>query len=385
MSTDAFGNASFGPLPFAIPVGHTILTATATNPAGQTSEFSQCVTATVTEDITLAPVAASNNIGVPHTVTATVADSLGVPIAGRTVNFSVASGPNTGTSDSSSTNAAGQAAFTYTSAVAGEDILVAAMLDSMGHLQTSNTAEKLWADFDPFGGIVRTTTRMVRLNLTRPTPDIDAVRCVETDPAHPDFDALPFTMFADGVVELDLLLSDGNGLKELCCQYRRDTNELFAPLCTSIILDEGGPEDPTATPTATATVTPSTTSTATSSATPTFTSTATSTATRTPTSTATRTPTPTATRTPTSTPTPTVTRTPTPTGAPGPAPTGTAAPLDVPAGDAAAGRCALPGSVTRSPQVTADVMVRSDLPSGPTTEAQRTPRRIPVESRATSA
>lgn len=46
VTTDAAGNASFGPVVLPIPAGQTIVTATATNPVDQSSEFSACVTAT---------------------------------------------------------------------------------------------------------------------------------------------------------------------------------------------------------------------------------------------------------------------------------------------------------------------------------------------------
>jgi uncharacterized repeat protein (TIGR01451 family) len=45
VTTDGTCNASFGPLVFAIPGGQTIITATATDPAGNTSEFSACLDA----------------------------------------------------------------------------------------------------------------------------------------------------------------------------------------------------------------------------------------------------------------------------------------------------------------------------------------------------
>lgn len=46
VTTDGSGNASFGPVVLAIPAGQTIITATATSPNDQSSEFSACVTAT---------------------------------------------------------------------------------------------------------------------------------------------------------------------------------------------------------------------------------------------------------------------------------------------------------------------------------------------------
>lgn len=46
VTTDGGGNGSFGPTVFAIPAGQPVITATATDPANHTSEFSSCVTAT---------------------------------------------------------------------------------------------------------------------------------------------------------------------------------------------------------------------------------------------------------------------------------------------------------------------------------------------------
>jgi hypothetical protein len=45
VNTDVAGNASFGPLGFAVPAGQSVITSTATTVAGDTSEFSQCLAA----------------------------------------------------------------------------------------------------------------------------------------------------------------------------------------------------------------------------------------------------------------------------------------------------------------------------------------------------
>jgi hypothetical protein len=45
VNTNASGDASFGPLTFVVPAGQVVITSTATDAAGNTSEFSQCLTA----------------------------------------------------------------------------------------------------------------------------------------------------------------------------------------------------------------------------------------------------------------------------------------------------------------------------------------------------
>jgi CSLREA domain-containing protein len=75
VTTDASGNASFGPLAFAVPAGQTVITSTATDAAGNTSEFSQCLTATGGTSPTTTAVISSLNpstFGQSVTFTATV-------------------------------------------------------------------------------------------------------------------------------------------------------------------------------------------------------------------------------------------------------------------------------------------------------------------------
>lgn len=70
VTTDASGNASFGPLVFAVPVGQNVITSTATDVAlGNTSEFSQCPAA------------------VTGATTTTLASSLNPSLVGQAVTF----------------------------------------------------------------------------------------------------------------------------------------------------------------------------------------------------------------------------------------------------------------------------------------------------------
>jgi Bacterial Ig-like domain (group 3)/IPTL-CTERM motif len=76
VTTDGSGNASFGPLAFAVPAGQGVITSTATSPAGDTSEFSQCSAAV--QGATSTALASSRNpstVGQSITFTATVTGS----------------------------------------------------------------------------------------------------------------------------------------------------------------------------------------------------------------------------------------------------------------------------------------------------------------------
>lgn len=89
VTTDSSGNASFGPLAFAVPLGQPVITSTATDTAGNTSEFSQCVTAsggTIPTTTTLSSSLNPSTAGQAVTFTATVSTN-GGPGPGGTVQF----------------------------------------------------------------------------------------------------------------------------------------------------------------------------------------------------------------------------------------------------------------------------------------------------------
>jgi hypothetical protein len=93
--------------------------------------------------ITLAPPSATQTIGANQTLTATVVDDNGDPVNGATVHFNVSSGPNSGSTGTGTTNSAGQATFTYTSAAPGTDVVQASFSDANG-THTSNTSSVTW-------------------------------------------------------------------------------------------------------------------------------------------------------------------------------------------------------------------------------------------------
>ena len=100
--------------------------------------------AIVGEGIILGPTNATNPIDTDHTVTATVQDDNGNRIEGRQVDFEITAGPNSGLTASTTTDADGQASFTWSSSTAGTDIVVASTVDSQGDPLVSNEAQKTW-------------------------------------------------------------------------------------------------------------------------------------------------------------------------------------------------------------------------------------------------
>jgi hypothetical protein len=97
-------------------------------------------------NLSLDPLTATNPVGTTHTVTATVKDSAGAPLAGIHVTF-VVTGANAGASGtcvpaSCDSDAAGHVSFTYTGTNAGDDTINASITIS-GSTQTA-TAAKHW-------------------------------------------------------------------------------------------------------------------------------------------------------------------------------------------------------------------------------------------------
>jgi CSLREA domain-containing protein len=145
VTTNGSGNAFFTVnITPAIPDGR-LITATATDPAGNTSEFSQCAQVTSETGVvaTLIPPTSLNPVGTSHTVTTTVRVNCS-PAVGVTVTFNIMSGPNAGQMGAVTTNALGQASFTYTSnGTTGTDTIQAS--GSASGMPFSVTAQKTWA------------------------------------------------------------------------------------------------------------------------------------------------------------------------------------------------------------------------------------------------
>ena len=106
-------------------------------------------------DLALTPEAEDNIVGEDHTVTATVTDDYGDPVAGITVEFSVVGGPSIVDGDPSNpmpdsgfgvTDADGQTSFTYTNSEASPDTITATAPFGQANVSVDlvDTAEKTW-------------------------------------------------------------------------------------------------------------------------------------------------------------------------------------------------------------------------------------------------
>ena len=137
-------------LPF-VSTGNTSIQVDTSNPTDDDSIhfaglFLGSAIAIVGEGILLGPATATNDLGTQHTVTATVQDNDGDPVAGRDVTFDIVSGPHAGNTQVVATDANGQATYTYTGTSAGTDTIEASFMDSTGAPQTSNRVTKIWQD-----------------------------------------------------------------------------------------------------------------------------------------------------------------------------------------------------------------------------------------------
>ena len=139
--------------------------------------------------ISLDPPTATNTIGEDHTVTATVNDAAGDPLADVDVTFEVIDGPNAGDTGSDTTDASGQATFTYTGdGGTGTDTIQACFLDEQEQ-EHCGTATKTWVEPEP-----------------QPTPTPTAVKEVlqlpRTGGTPSDAGGLPWLILAAGALAI---------------------------------------------------------------------------------------------------------------------------------------------------------------------------------------
>ena len=106
-------------------------------------------------NIDLTPVTDENPVGTTHTVTATVKEN-DAPVAGKTVTFTILSGPHAGLTGTGVTDASGMTTFTYLGTTVGTDTIEASYTDTQGVVQRSNQVKKTWVIRDADISVVKT-------------------------------------------------------------------------------------------------------------------------------------------------------------------------------------------------------------------------------------
>jgi len=128
--------------------GDTGITVTTLNPSGDDNIFAAHLlldfAAVVNEGAVLTPAQAVNCLCEPHTVTLTVQNDAGEPLANTPAAIWVVSGPGAPAQIQGLTNAFGQLELTYTSCTEGVDIILGNFLNSQGEWEQSNRAIKVW-------------------------------------------------------------------------------------------------------------------------------------------------------------------------------------------------------------------------------------------------
>ena len=98
-------------------------------------------------DFLLGPPTGTSQLGQPYTVTASVTDGTGQPLANVTVGFTIIAGPNRTRTGTATTDTSGHASFTYTSNIAGTDTIQATITNASGGSSTSNPVTVNWPAF----------------------------------------------------------------------------------------------------------------------------------------------------------------------------------------------------------------------------------------------
>jgi hypothetical protein len=97
---------------------------------------------------TLEPEALSIAVGDTYTATATATEE-GSPSVGTPVVFEVLTGPHAGTTGNATTDAGGQAQFSYAGTTVGTDEVTAAFTDSLGRVRNCNIVTVEWVAAPP--------------------------------------------------------------------------------------------------------------------------------------------------------------------------------------------------------------------------------------------
>jgi hypothetical protein len=169
------------------------------------------------ERITLSPLIAFGEQGRPQTITATLVNAAGTPLANRAVTFRITSGPNASLpSTAITTDASGQAAFTYTGAGGvGQDKIQGSFVKSNGQAGLTEVATMNWTR-TPRPPVAVCKNIVIVANNT-----CSASASVENGSFDPDGDLVacsqrPGPVFGIGATLVTLTCTDRGGLTGSC-------------------------------------------------------------------------------------------------------------------------------------------------------------------------
>ncbi len=141
-------------VPRLAPGSHDLCVTAEGGDGGGAGSVTDCHSVTVA-GVSLSPPTATNELGTPgqtHTVTATVSAGADGGVGGVPVSFSIAAGPNAGSTSTATTDANGEAVFAYTARQGpdglGTDDIRACFTDDQGTTACA-TATKTWGDTTP--------------------------------------------------------------------------------------------------------------------------------------------------------------------------------------------------------------------------------------------
>src|SRR2546421_10371021 len=137
--------------------------------------------------IALTPATQTQGLGGTATVTSTVLDAGGSPLPNVSVDFKILSGPNAGVTGTATTDANGNATFTYKGTALGKDSVQASVTNVSGGGFSSNTGTINWEVLPVLpilGALIpgQTPTPAPTLFAPGPTPSVEPTRFVRVLP-----------------------------------------------------------------------------------------------------------------------------------------------------------------------------------------------------------
>jgi RHS repeat-associated protein len=148
--TSAAGVATFSYT--GTTAGTDTLSASITNASGGLIQSSSVTALWLpTVQLALSPPSATQAVGTPYNATLLATDGSNQPVAGLTVTFRIASGPNAGKTAQQTTGANGQTLYSYTSATAGTDTLTASIGLQGGNSLSATPVTATWTSSSTSG------------------------------------------------------------------------------------------------------------------------------------------------------------------------------------------------------------------------------------------